>query len=268
MAKPMWKRAWKWTRGNILYDLVKWLWGHKGWAWPMLVTFGGWLLIPFRQVALLWSQSSSIGRILLILGLTVLLCGTVLLVALVRQTITPTSTTVEVGRGSAGDLRLELEVGRNISSRGITIFLINNADSVLRGCGVSLGPVSRYYEQLGDFIPPRMHKSFNLIQPTDLEPRHRSAEAYLAHVKDTHQGFFTIGNPEAGQLSQDTVSEPGVWRASLVVFSAAPHRAYGLDVCLQWERGSKPRFALAPTNQSGESGNAVDEGDEEYGGPK
>jgi hypothetical protein len=141
-------------------------------------------------------------------------------------------------------LRSELELRRGRRNDGITLLLENSSDRTIKGCGITIAMLSRFYEGIGEFIGSFEFTTINLLEPQDLGPGQKSNEVYLAHKSAYSDGHARFGNPETSHPR--TVPEPGIWRAELHVF-AAPANAYSEYVFFQWHTGTKPDFASNPT---------------------
>jgi hypothetical protein len=141
------------------------------------------------------------------------------------------------------DLRSELELRRAKRNDGVILFLENTTDRTLKGCGVTVAMLSRFYEEMHDFIRPHEFTTINLLEPQDLLPKQRSSEAYLVHHKPYYHSAPTLGNPASNPPR--AVPEPGIWRAELHIFSV-PDKAYAEDVFFQWQPEAKADFTPNP----------------------
>jgi hypothetical protein len=141
------------------------------------------------------------------------------------------------------DLRSEIELRRAKRNDGILLFLENTTNRTLKGCGLTVAMLSRFYEEMNDFIRPYEFTSVNLLEPQDLSPKQRSSEAYLVHHKHHFDSAPTLGDQTGN--SPRAVPEPGAWRAHLHIFSAGG-RAYSEDVFFQWEPGARVDFTPNP----------------------
>lgn len=125
------------------------------------------------------------------------------------------------------------------------MFLRNNADRMIEGCGLAVAMLSSFQKSNRAFVTPQVFHTIELIEPQNLKAKQASAKAYLARLNHPGDQYVSIVDAR-GRIQPHHLTEAGIWKAVLHIFTSGSH-GHQEEVCFEWKPGSRPIFVADPT---------------------